>query len=141
MNFRTGDFGKYERFIADTERRYGLPCNLLALTLWQASGFDPEKITGARQHPTIGVCGIASMTLDDCKVLWNGVDRRTSPHDAIIGCARLLARQHRAFNSWRLALLAYHSSAKSLIESIQGGPTLPIDAHRYTGQAEAHCRL
>lgn len=140
MNFRINDYGKYEQFIADNERRFALPRNLLAMTLYQASAFDADKIACKDQHPTIGVRGIASLTLSDCKIVWNGDDRRSDPYASIIACARLLKRQYAAFNNWRLALLAYHSSAQSVIDAIQCRADVPIDANRYVQQAAAEVR-
>lgn len=141
MNFRTGDYGKYEAFIRDTERRFGLPDNLLAVTLYQASKFDPETIAGTRQHPTLGVRGIAALTPEHCAVLWRGADRRTDPHAAIAGAAELLKAQYGRFNNWRLALLAYHASPGTVLDCVHKHLPMPIDAARYVNEAGACCRV
>ncbi len=140
MNFRTGDFDKYASFIRDTERRYGLPPNLLAVTCYQASKYDPAHIAGKGRNP-IGVIGIANLSRDDCAVLWGGKDRRTDPLASIVGAALLLRAQFHHFHNWRLALLAFHSDAAIIRDDLHKGIVAPIRAREYTGQAEAYCRL
>jgi len=140
MDFRTGDFGKYEGFIRDTERRYSLPPNLLALTIYQASKYDPAHIAGKGRNP-IGVLGIANLTREDCGILWAGADRRLDPLASIVGAARMLRAQRGQFSTWRDALLAYHSDAERLTSHLQARGKLPIRAREYTEQAGAVCKL
>ena len=139
MNYRTGDYAKYARFISETETQHNIPAGLLALTLWQASAYDPDKIACKGQHPTIGVRGIASLTPEDCKTLWNGDDRRDDPQACIVGAARLLKMQRDRFTTWKLALLAYHSSADTVRKAMHGEAHIPIDADKYAAQARECC--
>lgn len=143
MNFRTGDFGKYETFIRDTERRYGLPVNLLAVTLFQASKYDPAHISGKGRRSVGGniALGIANLTGDDCKVLWEGVDKRLDPLASIVGCALLLRAHFARFGTWHHALLSYHSSPGIVRNALQDGLPMPIDASRYVNEARAHCHV
>jgi hypothetical protein len=138
MNFKTGDFAKYESFIRQTEQYYALPRNLLAVTLWQASQFDPVKIESKNRN-SIGIIGIAALTQRDIQMLWNGDDRRRDPFASIVGAARLLAAYKSQFSNWRLALLAYHCGANELREALHMDTRLPIDARRYADEAQSAC--
>lgn len=140
MQWRIGEYSKYESFIRDAERRYDIPLNLLAVTLFQASQYDPAHINGTGRNP-LGVIGIANLMPSDCRILWGGNDRRTDPLASIAGAARLLAAQHSRFKDWRLALLAYHSNAQIVADHVREHANLSIRAKEYTEQASAHCRL
>lgn len=140
MQWRIGDYGKYESFIHDTERRYGIPVNLLGVTLYQASKYDPDHIAGRGRNP-VGVIGIANLTKENCTDLWAGKDRRTDPLASIVGCALLLRAQFHRFHNWKHALLAYHSDATIVRDNLHKGIVMPIRAREYTQQAEAYARL
>jgi hypothetical protein len=138
MNFKVGDYAKYEAFIRDAELRCGLPRDLLALTLYQASQYDPDKIAGKKRNP-IGAIGIANLTQADAKTLWGADDRRLDPFASIAGAARLLEDYRWRFGDWRLALLAYHSSLDIVRVAVHMNLTMPIDASRYANEARSVC--
>lgn len=140
MQWRSGDYKKYESFIRDAERRYAIPLNLLAVTLYQASKYDPAHIAGTGRNP-LGVIGIANLMPSDCRILWGGNDRRTDPLASIAGAARLLAAQHSRFKDWRLAVLAYHSDAQIVADHVREHKPLPIRAKEYAEQVSANVRL
>jgi len=140
MEYRKGDYYKYATFIRETEKRYDLPCNLLAVTLFQSSAYDPVKIKGEGRN-SIGTIGIAALTREDCKILWCDGDLRKDALASIIGAARLLRGYHSHFNNWRLAVLAFHSSADIVRDAIQSKISIPIDAFRYSQQVAAECRV
>ena len=140
MQWRVNDFAKYETFIWNSEQRFNIPANMLAIVLWQASKFEPDHIAGKERNP-IGVIGIANLTQDDCVTLWGGVDKRLDPLASIAGAARLLRAQYARFNDWRLAALAYHSDAQWIRDHLQKHKPLPIRAREYTEQLAAHVRL
>ena len=142
MQWRIGEYGKYESFIRDTERRYGLPVSLLGITLYQASKYDADHIAGIGRNP-LGVIGIANITRADARLLWGEADKRLDPLASIAGAAVLLRAQYNRFGNWRLALLAYHSDETTVRNHLRDGRRLPIagNAPMYTQQAQAYCSL
>lgn len=143
MNFRCGEYKKYESFIKDTEKRYSLPFNLLTVTLYQASKYDPGHIAG-KDRRSVGpraALGIANLTGEDCNVLWNGTDKRLDPLAAIVGCATLLRIHFRRFHNWKHSVIAYHSNQDIVRLALQYHRPMPIDAQRYSEQAQAYCQL
>ncbi len=140
MEWRINDYSKYSSFIWNTEQRFNLPANMLAIVLWQASKYDPAHIAGTGRNP-IGVIGIGNLTLADCRTLWNGADRRTDPLASIAGAGRLLRDRFREFNDWKLALAAYHSDSNSVRNHMRKHVPMPFRAVDYVQQVAAHCRI
>jgi hypothetical protein len=149
--WKAGEYRRYESFIRDTEKRFDLPRNLLALVLFQASKYDPVTIAGIGQHPLSSI-GIAKLTAHDANQLWNEQpadysqrhDAPTKRKDAlasIIGCATLLKRKRWKFGSWKMALLAYHTSDDIALSTAQKGEAMPIDAAEYIAQITAQVRV
>jgi hypothetical protein len=138
MNFKTGDYQKYEAFIRHTEQHLRLPEHLLAVTLYQASGYDPDKIAGKNRNP-IGAIGIANLTQADAKTLWGADDRRLDPYASIAGAGRLLAGYKEKFGEWRFALLAHHTNPDIVRRVLQCDDPIPIDANRYVSEARSVC--
>lgn len=149
-HWEINDYPKYAPFIRDTERRYDLPRNLLALVLYQASKYDPATIAGVGQHP-LSAIGIAKLTAHDADHLWGeqpadysqrhaAPTKRKDPFASIIGCARLLRAKRWKFGSWRMALLAYHTSDDIAHSTAHKGTAMPIDAREYIAQITAQVR-
>lgn len=149
-HWETNDFHKYASFIRDTERRFNLPQNLLALVLYQASKYDPATIAGTGQHPLSSI-GIAKLTAHDADHLWGeqpadynqrhqAPTKRKDPFASIVGCARLLRAKRGKFGSWKMALLAYHTSDDIALSTAQKGAAMPIDAAEYIAQITAQVK-
>lgn len=140
MQWRVNDYSKYENFIWNTEQRFNIPTNMLAIVLWQASKYDADHIAGKGRNP-IGVIGIANLTRADCHILWNGTDKRTDPLASIAGAGRLLRNRYQQFNDWKLALAAYHSDPQCVRDHLREGVPMPFKAIDYIQQVAANCRL
>lgn len=140
MEFKKGDYYKYATYIRETEKRYELPTDLLALTLYQSSEYDPKKIKGEGRNP-IGTIGIAALTRDDCKVLWIDGDLRKDALASIVGAAILLRAYYSQFNNWKLSVVAFHSNAQIVRDALQQREKMPIDARRYAQQISDHCMV
>jgi len=150
-HWEKGDYQKYASFIRDAERRFDLPANLLALVLFQASKYDPAVISGAGQHP-LSAIGIAKLTAHDANHLWGeqtpdyadrhdpGTKRR-DPLASILGAARLLRAKRWKFGSWKMALLAYHTSDDIALSTAHKGVAMPIDAAEYIAQITAQVKV
>lgn len=145
------DYRKYESFIRDTERRFDLPRNLLALVLFQASKYDPTIIAGTGQHP-LSAIGIAKLTAHDADHLWGeqpadyekrhaAPTKRKDPLASIVGCARLLRAKRWKFGSWKMALLAYHTSDDIAASTLHRDERMPIDAAEYVQQITAQVQI
>lgn len=150
-HWKTGDYAKYAGFIRDTERRFTLPHNLLALVLYQASKYDPAAIAGTGQHP-LSAIGIAKLTAHDANTLWgeqpadysqrhDPCTKRRDPLASIVGCAKLLRDKRWKFGTWKMALLAYHTSDDIAATCNRRGKCLPIDAAEYVQQITAQVRV
>ena len=150
-HWKTGDFNKYEAFIHDTECRFELPRNLLALVLYQASKYDPAIIAGTGMHPMSSI-GIAKLTPHDAFALWgemvpdysqrhNPKTMRRDPYASIIGAAKLLRSKRWKFGSWKFALLAFHTSDDIAASTTRRGAQMPIDASEYVQQITAQVRV
>lgn len=92
--------GKYLTMAKDAARRHNVPEELFARLVQQESGWNPN----ARSHK--GAFGLAQLMPATARAL--GVDP-SNPYENLDGGARYLARQFRAFGSWRLALAAYNA--------------------------------
>ena len=149
-HWERGDYQKYAAFIRDTEKRFDLPQNLLALVLYQASKYDPATIAGLGQHP-LSAIGIAKLTAHDAYHLWGeqtadydkrheAPTKRKDPHASIVGCARLLRAKRWKFGSWKMALLAYHTSDDIAQSTAHKGTAMPIDAAEYIAQITAQVK-
>lgn len=150
-HWKRNDYHKYAAFIRDTEIRFELPRNLLALVLYQASKYDPATIAGTGQHP-LSAIGIAKLTAMDASHLWgeevpdysqrhNPITKRRDPLASIVGCARLLRAKRWKFGNWKIALLAYHTSDDIALSTQHKGEALPIDAAEYVAQITAQVRV
>lgn len=140
MNFKCGDYPKYESFIRETERRFSIPENMLALILFQASKYDADHIAGNGRNP-IGSIGIANLTREDCATLWFGKDFRTDPKASIFGAAVLLRAQYNRFGGWRAAALAFHSDTASVLANLRRNQPLPPTAAKYVQEIQSQCRV
>lgn len=141
MSFwQTGEYRKYRVFIRETEKRYGIPENMLAIILHQASKYETAHIKGDGRH-NIGVLGIANLSMQDCRILWAGTDNRRNPMASIAGAARLLFMQYEHFRDWKDALLAYHSSAACVAANKRQHEPLPFKATKYVEQTRVYCHI
>ncbi|MDF1855794.1 lytic transglycosylase domain-containing protein [Pseudooceanicola sp.] len=98
--FRGKYTGPYLSLAKDAARKHGVPEDLFLKLVQQESGWRAT----AKSHK--GAIGLAQLMPATAEHL--GVD----PHDPeqnLEGGARYLARQFKAFGSWRLALAAYNA--------------------------------
>ncbi|MFD3189086.1 lytic transglycosylase domain-containing protein [Sedimentitalea sp. HM32M-2] len=92
--------GKYLGMAKAAARRHNVPEDLFARLVQQESGWNPTALS----HK--GAIGLAQLMPATARLL--GVNPR-DPYENLDGGARYLARQYRAFGSWRLALAAYNA--------------------------------
>ncbi len=92
--------GHYLSMARDAARRHGVPEELFARLVAHESNWNP------RARSTKGALGLAQLMPETARRL--GVDP-LDPAENLNGGAKYLARQYRAFGSWRLALAAYNA--------------------------------
>ncbi|MBK0328591.1 lytic transglycosylase domain-containing protein [Rhodobacteraceae bacterium F11138] len=97
--------GKYLSMAKEAARRHNVPEDLFARLVQQESGWNPN----ARSHK--GAMGLAQLMPATARAL--GVNAN-DPYENLDGGARYLARQYRAFGSWRLALAAYNAGPQAV---------------------------
>lgn len=100
LSYRGKYRGQYLGMAKEAARRHNVPEELFARLVQQESGWNPN----ARSHK--GALGLAQLMPATARAL--GVDP-SDPYENLDGGARYLARQFRAFGSWRLALAAYNA--------------------------------
>ena len=93
--------GLYMEAIAEAERRYGLPPNLLRALIWTESRFNPMALSPA------GAAGLAQLMPATAREL--GVKNRHDPIASIDGGARYLRDMLNRFEAVHLALAAYNA--------------------------------
>jgi soluble lytic murein transglycosylase-like protein len=93
--------GLYMGAIAEAERRYGLPPNLLRALIWAESRFNPMAVSPA------GAAGLAQLMPATAREL--GVRNRHDPIASIDGGARYLRDMLKRFDAVHLALAAYNA--------------------------------
>jgi soluble lytic murein transglycosylase-like protein len=97
--------GRYLGMARSAARRHDVPEDLFLRLVQQESAWNPK----ARSHK--GAIGLAQLMPGTARKL------RVNPHDPyenLDGGARYLARQYRAFGSWRLALAAYNAGPQAV---------------------------
>ena len=96
--------GRYRGIYMDMAReaamRHGVPVDLFLRLVERESGWDPDAVSPK------GAVGLAQLMPDTARRL--GVDPQ-DPAQNLDGGARYLARLHRRFRSWPLALAAYNA--------------------------------
>jgi soluble lytic murein transglycosylase-like protein len=92
--------GPYLDMARSAAKRHGVPADLFLRLVQQESGFNPKAVSYK------GAIGLAQLMPDTARRL--GVDPE-DPYQNLDGGARYLAKQHRLFGSWRLALAAYNA--------------------------------
>lgn len=103
--FRGSYSGPYLDMAREAAVRHGVPEDLFLRLVQQESGWRPN----AKSHK--GALGLAQLMPETARRL--GVDP-TDPQENLEGGARYLARQYRAFGSWRLALAAYNAGPEAV---------------------------
>jgi len=93
--------GLYMGAIAEAERRYSLPQNLLRALIWAESRFNPMAVSPA------GAAGLAQLMPATAREL--GVRNRHDPIASIDGGARYLRDMLKRFEAVHLALAAYNA--------------------------------
>jgi len=115
----------YLQQMTAAEMRYGLPPGLLARVAYQESRFRDDIISGETQSPA-GAVGLMQIV-----PRWHpGVDP-TDPVASIWYAADYLARLHRKFGSWRLALAAYNWGPGNVDAWQAGAKTPPAETVSY----------
>ncbi len=92
--------GHFLNMARDAARRHGVPEELFARLVAHESNWNP------RARSDKGALGLAQLMPETARRL--GVDP-LDPAENLNGGAKYLARQYRAFGSWRLALAAYNA--------------------------------
>lgn len=95
--------------IAEAERRYGLPTNLLRALIWAESRFNPMAVSPA------GAAGLAQLMPATAREL--GVRNRHDPLASIDGGARYLRDMLDRFDAVHLALAAYNAGPGAVSRS------------------------
>jgi soluble lytic murein transglycosylase-like protein len=102
----TGKYrGQFLEMANEAARKHGVPEPLFARLVQQESGWNPR----AKSHK--GAMGLAQLMPTTARDL--GVDP-WNPRENLEGGARYLAKQYRAFGSWRLALAAYNAGPQAV---------------------------
>ena len=101
--------GLYMAAIAEAERRYGLPTNLLRALIWAESRFNPMAVSPA------GAAGLAQLMPATAREL--GVRNRHDPLASIDGGARYLRDMLNRFDAVHLALAAYNAGPGAVSRS------------------------
>ena len=101
--------GLYMAAIAEAERRYGLPTNLLRALIWAESRFNPMAVSPA------GAAGLAQLMPATAREL--GVRNRHDPLASIDGGARYLREMLDRFDAVHLALAAYNAGPGAVSRS------------------------
>jgi len=101
--------GLYIAAIAEAERRYGLPTNLLRALIWAESRFNPMAVSPA------GAAGLAQLMPATAREL--GVRNRHDPLASIDGGARYLRDMLDRFDAVHLALAAYNAGPGAVSRS------------------------
>jgi soluble lytic murein transglycosylase-like protein len=99
----------YMAAIAEAERRYGLPTNLLRALIWAESRFNPMAMSPA------GAAGLAQLMPATAREL--GVRNRHDPLASIDGGARYLRDMLDRFDAVHLALAAYNAGPGAVSRS------------------------
>ncbi|MFW8634543.1 lytic transglycosylase domain-containing protein [Cribrihabitans pelagius] len=97
--------GRFLEVARAAARRHGVPEELFLRLVQQESNWNPQ----AKSHK--GALGLAQLMPGTARAL--GVDPAV-PQQNLEGGARYLARQYRAFGSWRLALAAYNAGPEAV---------------------------
>lgn len=97
--------GRYLAMARAAAQRHGVPQDLFLRLVQQESGWNAGALSPK------GAIGLAQLMPETAARL--GVNPR-DPYENLDGGARYLARQYRAFRSWRLALAAYNAGPKAV---------------------------
>ncbi len=97
--------GIYKPMAEAAARKYGVPVDLFNRLVQQESGWNP------RAKSRVGAYGLAQLMPATARNL--GVNPR-DPKQNLEGGARYLARMHRKFGTWRLALAAYNAGPQAV---------------------------
>lgn len=97
--------GKYKPMAEAAARKYGVPVDLFNRLVQQESGWNP------RAKSRVGAYGLAQLMPGTARKL--GVNPR-DPRQNLDGGARYLAKMHRKFGTWRLALAAYNAGPEAV---------------------------
>lgn len=132
VNWKTNDYPKYADFIANIERKYNIPTDLLARLLYQESRYRPDVIAGTNRSP-VGALGIAQFM--PATAAWLHVDP-LEPLAAIDGAGMYLKRLYNDFSgNWQYALMAYNWGEGNVKHWINGD-TNPKTGQPYTPPQE-----
>lgn len=103
-SWKVREYPKYASAISEAERRYGLPTDLLGVTLYKESRYRPDVISGVNRSP-VGALGIAQFMPGTAAELGiNPLD----PFASIDAAGKYLKRQYDNFHDWKTALMAYN---------------------------------
>jgi soluble lytic murein transglycosylase-like protein len=97
--------GIYKPIAEAAARKYGIPVDLFNRLVQQESGWNP------RAKSRVGAYGLAQLMPATARKL--GVNPR-DPKQNLEGGARYLAKMHRKFGTWRLALAAYNAGPQAV---------------------------
>jgi len=112
--------GRYDIYIAEAARKYGVPFSLIKAVIKAESNFDPYAVSRS------GACGLMQIMPETAKLL--GVKDSFDPRENISGGARYLKELLAQFDgNLRLALAAYNAGP-GRVQSLKRMP--PIEETR-----------
>ncbi len=124
------DKQKYIDKANQTEKKYGLPNNLLVGLLKTESNFDPEVISGRRKS-SAGAIGIAQFMPGTAKDF--GIDPRNADQ-SIDAAGRYLSQNYKKLGNWDDTLRSYNMGLGNVYKWKQGKINLPKETAEYVGK-------
>lgn len=133
-NWQIPTAGKaYAGYFDASERRHGLPQNLLARVAYQESRFRQDIITG-KVKSSAGAVGIMQLVPK-----YHPTVNPLDPPAAIDYAGRFLRQLGTRFGDWKLALAAYNAGPGN-VEKYKGIPPFP-ETQAYVREISADVRL
>jgi soluble lytic murein transglycosylase-like protein len=119
----------FEKLFRDSERKHGMPKNLLARVAYQESRFRDDIISG-RTISKANAQGIMQLV-----PRWHPSVDPLDPSVAIPYAGEYLKRLYKRFGSWSDALAAYNWGEGNLNKWLKGGSTpMPQETKDYVSQ-------
>lgn len=124
----------YLPLLADAERRYHIPTDLLARMAYQESRFRDDIADGSTISPA-GAVGLMQMMPQ----FFPGP--LTNPSFAVETAAQYLVQLYRQFGSWQLAAAAYNWGPGNVQKYLAGTAHMPQETSNYVAQVFSDVRI